>query len=206
MHAACHSGRRRTRVKPPRPSTLNVPGACPCLPLSHAPTPHTLPAVASPQILGTAAVCGIVPFLISFLPPRVIKRVRPGCGLQRSAVLHQTWAASPARTATATQRPTDPLPTLQPLHPPPLSPQVFPPIVCGVTICLIGINLCGVGMKASAGVHRASSRCTAALSQRRGRGDCMPCPACHWLAGAYMVHTCVRVAASPPLMLPHLID
>ncbi|PSC73164.1 Uric acid-xanthine permease [Micractinium conductrix] len=54
------------------------------------------------KVLGTAAVCAVVPFFISFLPPRVIKRV-------------------------------------------------FPPIVCGVTICLIGINLCGVGMKSWGG-------------------------------------------------------
>lgn len=54
------------------------------------------------KVLGTCALCALVPLIVSFLPHRVIKRV-------------------------------------------------FPPIVCGVTICLIGINLCGVGMKSWGG-------------------------------------------------------
>ncbi|EFN55989.1 hypothetical protein CHLNCDRAFT_145360 [Chlorella variabilis] len=54
------------------------------------------------KVLGTAALCALVPVAISFLPHRAIKRI-------------------------------------------------FPPVVCGVTIVLIGINLCGVGMKAWGG-------------------------------------------------------
>lgn len=54
------------------------------------------------KVLGTAAICGLVPIAISFLPHRAIKKL-------------------------------------------------FPPVVCGVTIVLIGINLCGVGIKAWGG-------------------------------------------------------
>ena len=54
------------------------------------------------KVLGTAAICALVPFLISFLPHQVIKRV-------------------------------------------------FPPIVSGVTIILIGINLTGVGIESWGG-------------------------------------------------------
>ena len=50
------------------------------------------------MVLGTAALCALVPVAISFLPHRVIRKV-------------------------------------------------FPPVVCGLVIMLIGINLCGVGIK-----------------------------------------------------------
>jgi xanthine/uracil permease len=50
------------------------------------------------MVLGTAAICALVPVAISFLPHRVIRKV-------------------------------------------------FPPVVCGLVIMLIGINLGGVGIK-----------------------------------------------------------
>lgn len=76
------------------------------------------------KVLGTAALCALVPVAISFLPHRAIKRI-------------------------------------------------FPPVVCGVTIVLIGINLCGVGMKV--GVLRCSPVATHLLNRSKpGASDVGP--------------------------------